>query len=111
MLRAIAAAIVLAAVIEQTEPRVDPATVDAIFKAWTRETPGCAVGVASGGAPVVATAYGMADLEHDVPIAPDTIFEAGSVSKQFTAASILLLARAGKLSLDDSVRKYVPELP
>ena len=53
----------------------------------------------------------MADLEHDVPNRPDTIFEAGSVSKQFTAAAVLLLARDGKLSLDDPVRKYVPELP
>ena len=53
----------------------------------------------------------MADLEHDVPNAPDTIFEAGSVSKQFTAAAVLLLARDGKLSIDDPVRKYVPELP
>ena len=53
----------------------------------------------------------MADLEHDVPNTPDTIFEAGSVSKQFTAAAVLLLARDGKLSLDDPVRKYIPELP
>jgi len=53
----------------------------------------------------------MADLEHDVPIGEETIFEAGSVSKQFTAAAVVLLARAGKLSLDDPVRKYVPELP
>ena len=53
----------------------------------------------------------MADLEHDVPNAPDTIFEAGSVSKQFTAAAVLLLARDGKLSIDDPVRKYIPELP
>ena len=53
----------------------------------------------------------MADLEQEVENAPDTIFEAGSVSKQFTAAAVLLLARDGKLSLDDPVRKYVPELP
>jgi CubicO group peptidase (beta-lactamase class C family) len=53
----------------------------------------------------------MADLEHDVGNTPDTIFEAGSVSKQFTAAGVLLLAREGKLKLDDPVRKYVPELP
>ena len=64
-----------------------------------------------GGKPVLAKGYGMADLEHDVPITPDTIFEAGSVSKQFTAAAVLLLARDGKLSLDDPVRKYIPELP
>ncbi|HVJ26770.1 MAG TPA: serine hydrolase domain-containing protein, partial [Vicinamibacterales bacterium] len=56
-------------------------------------------------------AYGMADLEHDAPNRSDTIFEAGSVSKQFTAAAVLLLAQDGKLSLDDPVRKYVPELP
>ncbi len=53
----------------------------------------------------------MADLEHDVRNTPETIFEAGSVSKQFTAAAVLLLARDGKLSLDDPVRKYIPELP
>ena len=55
--------------------------VDAVFSRWTRETPGCAVGVARGGSPVLQQAYGMADLEHDIPNAPDTIFEAGSVSK------------------------------
>src|SRR5262249_55717220 len=53
----------------------------------------------------------MADLEPDVRITPETIFEAGSVSKQFTAAAILLLAREHKLSLDDPVRQYIPELP
>jgi CubicO group peptidase (beta-lactamase class C family) len=51
---------------------------------------------------------GTADLEHDVPITLDTVFEVGSVSKQFTAAAVLLLARDGKLSLDDVVRKYSP---
>ncbi len=60
---------------------------------------------------VLERAYGMADLEHDVANRPDTIFEAGSVSKQFTAAAVLLLVREGKLSLDDPVRRYVPEIP
>lgn len=55
-------------------------------------------------------AYGLADLEHSVAITPQTIFEAGSVSKQFTAAAVLLLAKDGKLSLDDPARKYIPEL-
>jgi CubicO group peptidase (beta-lactamase class C family) len=87
------------------------ADVDKIFAKWTSATPGCAVGVAVGGKPVLAKAYGMADLEHDVPNTPDTIFESGSVAKQFTAMAILLLARDGKLSLDDPVRKYIPELP
>ena len=85
--------------------------VDAVFAKWSSSTPGCAVGVATNGKPDLAKGYGMADLEHDVKIAPDTIFEAGSVSKQFTAAAVLLLAREGKLSLDDQVRKYIPELP
>jgi CubicO group peptidase (beta-lactamase class C family) len=85
--------------------------VDAVFAKWSSSTPGCAVGVATNGKPALAKGYGMADLEHDVKIAPDTIFEAGSVSKQFTAAAVLLLAREGKLSLDDQVKKYIPELP
>ena len=85
--------------------------VDAVFAKWTSSTPGCAVGVATGGRPVLAKGYGMADLEHDVRISPESLFEAGSVSKQFTAAAVMLLAREGELSLDDQVRKYIPELP
>jgi CubicO group peptidase (beta-lactamase class C family) len=85
--------------------------IDSVFAKYSSSTPGCAVGVSTGGTPVLARGYGMADLEHDVKIGPDTIFEAGSVSKQFTAAAVMLLAREGKLSLDDQVRKYVPELP
>jgi CubicO group peptidase (beta-lactamase class C family) len=89
---------------------LEPA-VDRVFAKWSSATPGCAVGVATAGKPSLAKGYGMADLEHDVPITPETIFEAGSVSKQFTAAAVLLLAREGKLSLDDPVKKYIPELP
>lgn len=92
--------------------RGDEAAVDVIFAKWnTPTTPGCAVGAEVDGTQVVSRGYGMADLEHDVKITPDTIFEAGSVSKQFTAAAVLLLARDGKLSIDDPVRKYIPELP
>lgn len=90
---------------------VPASTVDALFANWTDATPGCAVGVSAGGEIVLERAYGMADLEHGVPNAPDTIFEAGSVSKQFTAMAVLLLAKDGKLSLDDPVRRYIPELP
>jgi CubicO group peptidase (beta-lactamase class C family) len=112
--RAIACAVVLvlAPIVPaaQTPPNA-ASTVDAVFATWTQTTPGCAVGVAVDGKPVLARGYGMADLEHDIAITPETIFEAGSVSKQFTAASILLLARDGKLTLDDPVRKYIPELP
>jgi len=86
--------------------------VDRIFHALDRKNgPGCAIGVGLGASTVLAGAYGIADLEHNVPITPETVFEAGSVTKQFTAASILLLVQQGKLSLDDPVRKYIPELP
>jgi CubicO group peptidase (beta-lactamase class C family) len=85
--------------------------VDPIFAKWTSSTPGCAVGVAVDGKPVLLKASGRADLEHDVRNTPDTIFEAGSVAKQFTALAVQLLAGDGKLSLDDPVRKYIPELP
>lgn len=86
--------------------------VDTIFAAYAiKNAPGCAVGVARGGKIVLERAYGMANLEHDIPLTPSSIFEAGSVSKQFTAAAVLLLASEGKLSLDDPVRKYIPELP
>ncbi|MBE3110786.1 MAG: serine hydrolase, partial [Acidobacteria bacterium] len=73
------------------------AKIDAIFARFTSATPGCAVGVSVDGKVVIEKAYGMADLEHDVPMKPDTIFEIGSASKQCTAAAVLLLARDGKL--------------
>ena len=86
--------------------------VDKIFDRFhRRDSPGCAVGVMAGDTQVLAAAYGMADLEHNVPLVPDSVFEPGSVTKQFTAAAVLLLAQDGKLSLDDPVRKYIPELP
>jgi CubicO group peptidase (beta-lactamase class C family) len=85
--------------------------LDRIFSKWGAQTPGCVVGVAQGGKPLLTRAFGMADLEQGVPNGADTIFEAGSVSKQFTAAAVALLARDGKLSLDDQVRTYLPELP
>lgn len=89
----------------------DLAKVDAVFSRWMTGTPGCSVGASMNGKVVVNKAYGMADLEHDVPNTADTIFEANSVSKQFTAAAMLMLAREGKISFDDPVRKYIPELP
>jgi CubicO group peptidase (beta-lactamase class C family) len=88
-----------------------PAAIDKIFSRWTASSPGCAVGASARGGPRLATAYGMADLERSVPNTAATIFEAGSVSKPFTAAAVLLLARDGKLSLEDPVRKFVPEVP
>lgn len=75
------------------------------------DAPGCAVGISRAGAVVFQNAYGMANLEFDAPNTPASIFHVASVSKQFTAAAIMLLAREGRLSLDDDVRKYLPEVP
>jgi len=105
------AVLIYGSVTAQTPQTATQPRVDALFNRFTSSTPGCAVGADVRGESVIRAAYGSADLEHAVPIATDTIFEAGSVSKQFTAAAVVLLARAGKLSLDDPVRKYVPELP
>ncbi len=86
--------------------------VDDVFAEWDAPTSaGCAVGVTQFGETLLERAYGMADLEHGIANSPETIFESGSVSKQFTAAAVVLLALDGKLSLDDDVRAYVPELP
>ncbi len=86
--------------------------VDKVFERWSRPaSPGCAVGVGQDGATVLTRAYGLANLEYEVPIAPATVFESGSVAKQFTAAAIGLLVLDGKLAVTDPVRKYVPELP
>ena len=73
--------------------------------------PGCAVGVSLNGQSVFEKAFGMAEMEFGVPNTPHTIFESGSVAKQFTATAILLLQQDGKLNLDDPVSKYIPELP
>lgn len=77
----------------------------------TAGSPGCAVGIYRDGKISLTKGYGYANLEESVPITSETVFDVGSVSKQFTAASILLLEEQGKLRLDDDVRKYVPELP
>ncbi len=88
------------------------AQLDSIFSDWDSETtPGCAVGMSQEGRPLVMRAYGMADLENPIPNTPSTIFEAGSVSKQFVSASMILLALEGEISLEDDVREIVPELP
>ena len=73
--------------------------------------PGCAVGVSLDGQSVFEKAFGLAEMEHNIANTPQTIFESGSVAKQFTAAALVLLQQDGKLSIDDPVRKYIPELP
>jgi CubicO group peptidase (beta-lactamase class C family) len=87
------------------------ARIDPIFQDFRPDGPGCAVGVMRDGALVFAKGYGLANLEHGTPITPKTAFYVGSVSKQFTAMTVAHLARQGKLSLDDDVRKHIPEVP
>jgi CubicO group peptidase (beta-lactamase class C family) len=86
--------------------------IDAVMKPWANaDTPGCAVAVIQDRTLIHAKGYGMADLEHDVPITADTVFYIGSISKQFTASAILLAAADNQLALDDDIRTYVPSLP
>jgi CubicO group peptidase (beta-lactamase class C family) len=86
--------------------------VDEVFADLAKPgSPGCALAVARDGKIVFEHGYGLANIEEDVAITPHTVFDIGSTSKQFTAASILLLEQQGKLSVDDDVRKYIPELP
>jgi CubicO group peptidase (beta-lactamase class C family) len=86
--------------------------IDAVFTSWNKpDSPGAAVAVIEHGKTVYEKGYGSANLEYSIPIGPETIFHVASVSKQFTAMSIVLLERDGKLSIDDEVHKYLPELP
>lgn len=90
----------------------DISKVDEIFKDYDKaDSPGCALGIYRDGAIAYAHGYGMASLELGVPITPQTVFDIGSTSKQFTAFSILLLQQQGRLSPDDDIRKFVPEIP
>jgi CubicO group peptidase (beta-lactamase class C family) len=87
------------------------AKVDRVFARFDRTTPGCAVGLAKDGRPLYTHGYGLANLEYGVPLTDSTVLESGSVAKQFTAAALVLLQQDGKLSLDDDIRKYLPEVP
>jgi CubicO group peptidase (beta-lactamase class C family) len=86
------------------------AWVDRLFSSWNRnDAPGCAVGISRNGAIVYEHGYGMANLELHAPITPETVFPVASITKSFTAMSVLLAAERGFLSLDDEVQKYIPE--
>jgi CubicO group peptidase (beta-lactamase class C family) len=93
----------------QSAPRPD---VDAIFARWDRpDSPGCALGVVQDGELIYERGYGIANLDWHIPIATDTVFYVGSVSKQFTAAAVALLVLDGRVALDDDIRRYFPEMP
>ncbi|MDA2913818.1 beta-lactamase family protein [Acidobacteriia bacterium AH_259_A11_L15] len=87
------------------------AQTDQVFAQWDKpDSPGCVCAVMRDGEVVYSRAFGMANLELDVPLTPQSVFYIGGIAKQFTAASIALLALRGQLSLDDDIRTYVPEL-
>jgi CubicO group peptidase (beta-lactamase class C family) len=88
------------------------ARIDSVFSQWTRtDGPGCIAGARQNGNTLHLKAYGMANLEYGVPLTTESISESGSVAKQFTSAVMVLLAKQGKLSLDDDIRKHLPEVP
>lgn len=85
--------------------------IDALFTQCTNSTPGAAIAIYRDGEVVYANGYGIANLEHNIPITPSTIFDIASISKQFTAMCIALLQQEGLLDIDDPIQKYIPELP
>ncbi len=94
------------------ETGADNAAVDAIFASWDEpDSPGCALAVARDGEFVYTRGYGYANLDYDIPVTPQTVFDVASVTKQFVAAVANLLALDGTVSLDDGVREWLPELP
>lgn len=97
---------------QDNEEEVLHKKVDKLFQEWDNpNTPGAAVAIVRDGQIIYRKGYGMANLEYAIPITPSTIFHIASVSKQFTAFAILLLERDGKVSLEDDIRKYIPEVP
>jgi CubicO group peptidase (beta-lactamase class C family) len=85
--------------------------IDGLFSRYLPDNPGGQLSISRNGKLIFSRAWGLADIENKTPYTTETVTEAGSISKQFTAASILLLEQQGKLSLKDNVRKYIPELP
>src|SRR5687767_7874161 len=90
-----------------------PAGVDGVVRAELdrQRIPGLAVAVVRGGETLSAQGYGLANVEHQVPVTPDTIFQSGSLGKMFTAAGVMLLVEDGKIALDDPIQKYLPDAP
>jgi CubicO group peptidase (beta-lactamase class C family) len=97
---------------DEVTDKANAAKVDKLFETWsTPDSPGCALGIISNGKLIVARGYGMANLDDDVPITTKSVFEVGSMTKSFTCACLALLLDQGKISPDDDIRKYVPEMP
>lgn len=103
----------LPALAEPVYKRTDQSDqVDELFAQWDRPgSPGAAIGIFKAGRIIYARGYGMANLEHDIPNSPQTVFRIGSTSKHFTAMGIAILIEQGKIAADDDIRRYLPELP
>jgi len=88
------------------------AQVDKLFAQWDKpDSTGCALGIIKDGKLIYTHGYGMANLDYSIPLSSKSVFDIGSMVKQFIGMSILLLAKDGKLSLDDEIQKYLPEIP
>lgn len=88
-----------------------PAPVATLMQPYTGDVPGASLLILKNGKPLVRRGFGLADLEQHVAVTPATNYRLASITKQFTAASVLLLAEDGKLALDDSIRHWLPSLP
>lgn len=97
----------------QAYPQTDlTARVDGLFAQWdTEDSPGAAVGIFKDGRIIYARGYGVANLDYGIPLVPQSVLRIGSISKQFVAVCIAILAEQGKLSFDDDIRTYLPEMP
>lgn len=113
MSRVVCFALLLAPAFAPAAEPVPVEKIDAVVMAELKKQkiPGVAVAVIHKGKEVVAKGYGLANVEHDVPVTADTVFQSGSVGKQFTAAVIMLLAEKKKLSLDDTITTFFPDAP
>jgi CubicO group peptidase (beta-lactamase class C family) len=104
--------IVSAIVSSQSLPDSTISKINKLFTRWDNpNSPGCAIGIVRNDSLIFAKGYGMANLEYGIPVTPETIFHMASISKQFTAYSIVLLAKQGKLQFDDDIHKYLPWFP
>jgi len=102
----------VSSVCSQALPDSIKTKIDSLYANWTnRITPGCTIGIVMNDSLVYSKGYGLANLEYSIPNTPATIYHMASVSKQFTAWAIIMLARQGRLHLNDDVHKYLAWLP
>jgi CubicO group peptidase (beta-lactamase class C family) len=101
------------AVAAQQPSAPDLSSVETVIRSEVerQKIPGTAVAIVKDGKVLLAKGYGQANVEHQVPVTPDTIFQSGSVGKQFTAAAVMLMVEQGKLTLDDALTRFFPDAP